>query len=68
MSRNGGRKGLKVCENDRSNAENRPGTGGGPCQNISRCLCFFYILRKAFWGCESVECAIAPGHGLAHGL
>ena len=68
MSRNGGRKGLNVCENDRLNAENRPGTGGGPCQNISRCLCFFYILRKAFWGCESVECAIAPGYGLAHGL
>ena len=44
MSRNGGRKGLKVCENDRSNAENRSGTGGGPCQNISRCLYFFYIL------------------------
>ena len=53
MSRNRGRKGLKVCENDRSNAENRSGTGGGPCQNISRCLCFFYILRKAFWGAKA---------------
>ena len=53
MSRNGGRKGLKVCENDRSNAENRSGTGGGPCQNISRCLYFFYILGvfyKLAWG------------------